>query len=131
MHLSAEYEWDPHSDIHANQEMNYDDLNKRGDYQDRQIMCTRSSADVMYYTVMSDVSQAFDDNYIISATNTSRREMTVTAENIAKNWSIRLDNAKKTVRCTTQKGIWRTLYPIERQFRTKQAQLQYNQLSSR
>jgi hypothetical protein len=94
VHLSAEYEWDPHSDIHANQEMNYDDLNKRGDYQDRQIMCTRSSADVMYYTVMSDVSQAFDDNYIISVTNTSRREMTVTAENIAKNWSIGLDNAE-------------------------------------
>jgi hypothetical protein len=35
------------------------------------------------------------------------------------------------MQCTTQKGIRQTLYPIERRFRTKQAQLRYRQLSGR
>jgi hypothetical protein len=42
-----------------------------------------------------------------------------------------IDIAKKTLKCTTQKGVRQTLYPIERRFRTKQAQLRYRQLSGR
>jgi hypothetical protein len=84
-----------------------------------------------FTTVMRDISQAYDDQYIIAPTNTSQWLMNMTAEKIAKTWNIGLENAKKTLQCTTQKGIRNTLYPIERRFRTKQAQLRYRQLSGR
>ena len=77
------------------------------------------------------ISPALDDNYFIAATNTSNRMATITAESLANKWCIGIETAKKTLRCTTQKGIRNTLHPLERRFRTKQAQLRYNQLSGR
>jgi len=133
VHLTNEYDWDPHSEPHEQQETNYDELRTYGDYHDRHIMSISSSTLTckLYDTVLGEILQVFDDDHIISATKSSRRDMNMTAETIAKHWSIGLDNAKKTVRCTTQKGMRNTLYPIERRFRTKQAQLRYNQLASR
>ncbi len=130
IYLSSDQDWDPHSEVYQQQEKNYDDLMTRSDFQDRQIHCTKVSTQISN-TVMKSVSRVFDDRHIICATNTSRRDMNTKAETIAKNWSIGLENAKKTIQCTTQKGIRNTLYPIERRFRTKQAQLRYSQLSGR
>jgi hypothetical protein len=50
---------------------------------------------------------------------------------LAQSWGIGLETAKQTLKVTTQKGMRNTLYPIERCFRTKQAQLRYKQLSGR
>jgi len=55
----------------------------------------------------------------------------VDANQLAKLWNIGLSTAMKTIKCTTQKGVRNTMYPIERCFRTKQAQLRYKQLSGR
>jgi len=84
-----------------------------------------------YDTDLGLISPALDDNYTIAATNTSPRDHHMTAETLARKWCIGVDTAKKTLRCTTQKGVRNTLYPVERRFRMKQAQLRYNQLSGR
>jgi hypothetical protein len=64
-------------------------------------------------------------------TETSGKQHGITPEELSKLWNIGLPMARKTIRCTTQKGIRNTLYPIEHQFHTKQAQLQYRQLAGR
>jgi hypothetical protein len=129
VHLTNETYRDPHSEEYQQQEYNFDDLSKRADYQDRYIMRATRSKQEIFHTMMNDISQAFNDSCIIATTNTSRRQMIATAETIAKNWNIGLENARKTLKCTMQKGIRNTLYPIERRFHTKQAQLRCNQLS--
>jgi len=131
VHLSNDQDWDPHSETHQNQEYNYEELNGWGEYLDRQIFCTQTSTQVLHNTVMETISYAFNDHNIICAMNTSRHDMSITAKTIANNWSIALENAKKTMRFTTQKGVRNTLYPIECRFRTRQAQLRYSQLSGR
>jgi hypothetical protein len=64
-------------------------------------------------------------------TRSSVKQGGVNAEALAKLWNIGVDTAKKTIQYTTQKGIRSTLHPIERRFRTKQAQLRYRQLAGR
>jgi len=82
---------------------------------------------------MKEISHAFDDKYLISiaSTTTSNKTCNITAEKLANSWNIGVDVAKKTLKCTTQKGARQTLYPVERRFRTRQAQLRYSQLSGR
>jgi hypothetical protein len=65
----------------------------------------------------------------ISATSSSTRNSQLSPKLLAKRWGIGLEAMKSTIKVTTQKGIRSTLYPIERRFRTKQAQLRYRQLS--
>jgi len=67
----------------------------------------------------------------LSSTRTSNKTPGISPEQLSKTWNIGLSSATKTLKCTTQKGIQNTLYPIERRFRTKQAQLRYRQLSGR
>jgi hypothetical protein len=84
-------------------------------------------------TEMANVSEAFDDQYILSIASvvSSTKRYNVDANQLAKLWNIGLSTAMKTIKCTTQKGVRNTMYPIERRFRTKQAQLRYKQLSGR
>jgi hypothetical protein len=82
-------------------------------------------------------TDAYDDNsYItlqVATTMTSKRGLNMNAETLSNNWCIGLEAAKKTLQVTTQKGIRNVLhpYPIEKRFRTKQAQFRYKQLSGR
>jgi hypothetical protein len=64
----------------------------------------------------------------VVSTNSTKRNCTTTAEQLAAKWNIGLDTAKKTLLVTTQKGMRHTTHPIEQRFRTRQAQLRYNQL---
>ncbi len=52
----------------------------------------------------------------------------ITKEAIATKWKIGLDAAKQMIQVTTQKGICNAIHPVLQQYRTKQAQLHYNQL---
>jgi hypothetical protein len=79
-------------------------------------------------TVFAERSAALDDR-TIAPTSTSPKEHNTTAEQLGRKWNVGLDIAKKTLKCTTQKGVRQTLYPIEWHFCTKQAQLRYRQLS--
>jgi hypothetical protein len=76
-------------------------------------------------------SLTFPCGYNVSVTSSSTRTSQLSPESLAKRWGIGLEAAKNTIRVTTQKEIRSTLYPIERHFRTKQAQLRYRQLSGR
>jgi len=134
--LSNEYNWDPHSDFFSSQEDHFQELEEhtQNNIRDRRIYEIRTKNHKItanYDNDFGSISSALDDSYIIAATNTSTREYELNAEALSKKWCIGLDAARKTLRCTTQKGIRNTLYPIERRFRTKQAQLRYNQLSGR
>jgi hypothetical protein len=130
IHLTNEHHWDPHSDHFAMQESRIQDLREyQGHYQvDRNIATVNSNACVDYDTVFADISVSSDDS-VIAAMTTSFKDNNSPAEELAKCWNIGLDTAKKTLKCTTQKGVRHTLYPIERCFHTKQAQLRYLQLS--
>ena len=67
----------------------------------------------------------------IATINIKGRQPRVNAKKLAKRWSIGEILAAKTLQVTTQKGVRNALYPVERRFRTKQAQLRYAQLSGR
>jgi len=125
--LSDENQWDPHSDSFQENEDNFTALQTIAP-NERNIFSIQSGVKYDYTTSMTDISQAFDDKYIIAATNTSDRKSSVDEEKIASNWNIGLEAARKTIRCTTQKGIRNVSHPIERRFQTRQAQLRYKQL---
>ncbi len=132
VYMTNKYDWDPHSDTYQEQESNYEELLNNPEYVDRNIMSlTTTRLYDPFKTVMTDISQCYDDRFIIASTSTSKREMTINAKKMAHTWNIGLEHARKTLQCTTQKGIQNTLYPIERCYRTKQAQLRYRQLSGR
>jgi len=126
VHITDEFEWDPHSPSFQEQENNVRDLN-RGDYhisaKHRRIMSVQTNE-------LTQISSAYDDKSynVIASTASSKHQYKTTAEHIASIWNIGLETAKKTVQVTTQKGMRTTQYPIEQRFHTRQAQLRYNQL---
>jgi hypothetical protein len=87
---------------------------------------------------LEDISIAYNNDCVmnhpalrVSAIPTSQHLPRITKEKLAQRWGIGEVAAGKTIKVTTQKGIRNTLYPVERRFRTKQAQLRYPQLSGR
>jgi hypothetical protein len=127
--LSNEHEWDLHSTHFQEQEDNYHTI-QQGYHRSggRYIYATTSQpyknkGYERYNTLCEQISTAFNDQYIISASNTSKRSSDNAAESLAQSLGIGLETAKNTLKVTTQKGIRNTLYPIKRHFRTKQAQL--------
>jgi hypothetical protein len=135
IHLTNEYNWDPHSESFNEQEANYTSL-QTTTAQNRYIFSTKSIINsTLYHTVHAEISKALDDSNFtslhISSTNTSMRTSVVTPEILSSRWHIGLDTARKTIQVTTQKGIRSYLNPIEQRYRTKQAQLRYRQLSGR
>jgi hypothetical protein len=131
--LSNEHGWDPYSDSFPGQEDIFHELEGQSNSdKDRHIYQIASKNRGPTYDIdFSQISPALDDHYFIAATNTSNCMANITAESLANKWCIGLEAAKKTLRRTTQKGVRHTLYPVERRFRTKQAQLQHNQLLGR
>ncbi len=58
-------------------------------------------------------------------------ETLTTKEKLARMWKIPLKAAEYTIKVTTQKGIAHPLTPLQSRYRTKQAQLRYDQLGDR
>jgi hypothetical protein len=138
--LTNEHDWDPHSEFFQEQENNFDALQDRHHrHNERQIYSVLSEYNQsrLHETIYKQLSDAYDDNsYItlqVATTMTSKRGLNMNAETLSNNWCIGLEAAKKTLQVTTQKGIRNVLhpYPIEKRFRTKQAQFRYKQLSGR
>ncbi len=128
--LTDEFNWDPHSEDFQDQENNLGD-HMRGDY----------SIPSVYRRIMQVSTEIYNCHEApffnevslrnVVSTNSSKRNYNTTAEHLAAKWNIGLEAAKKTLQVTTQKGIRHTTYPIEQRFRTRQAQLRYNQLGGR
>ncbi len=128
--LTEEYNWDSHSEEFQDQESNLGE-HLRGDY----------NIPSEYRRIMQVSTEAYDSceapffNEVslrkVVSTNSTKRNYTTTAEQLAAKWNIGLDTAKKTLLVTTQKGMRHTTHPSEQRFRTRQAQLHYNQLRGR
>jgi hypothetical protein len=140
--LLDEQDWDPHSnDFHEEEEKfarrmqlshhgnepNHDIFEMVSNYKKKKPLKTNYDSDMLH------ISNALNDKYIIqlAATSSSARESNRPAEELVASWGIGTESARKTLKCTTQKGARNTLYPIEKRFRTHQAQLRYSQLSGR
>jgi hypothetical protein len=85
---------------------------------------------------LTEISDIYSDvrlNQAISvfALSTTNQQARVTSQKLAKRWSISESLASKTLKVTTQKGVRNALFPIEKRYRTRQAQLRYPQLSGR
>jgi hypothetical protein len=88
--------------------------------------------------ILIDIEPCLDDNLFarllkenvcVSSTTTSRRKGFLTAEKLAKNWSISLEAAKQTLQVTTQRGIRTVANPLlSRRFRTNDRQLRYRRI---
>ena len=126
--LSNENDWDPHLEHFMDQEENYQDLLQQGNIKERNIfrIGVKCNERLVYSTIYQEISQALDDCHIIT-TVTSTKD--THAELLALKWNIGLDAARKTLRCTTQKDVRNVVYPVERRFCTRQAQLRYKQLA--
>jgi len=131
IYLSNEHYWDPHSHEHQEQEEAFASLSEYPTHNRELCTMTVSSRGDIFNTEMGQVAVELDDKYIIAANSTSGRIHDEAVDLLVKSWNIGKDIAKKTVKCTTQKGVRTMLHPIERRFRTKQAQLRYRQLSGR
>jgi hypothetical protein len=127
--LTSENNWNPHSEHFSMQEESFQELKQFNDHtRNRNIYQVGTKKQTIYITDFQDISHALEDNCYIKAM-TSTRDMNT--EKLALTWNIALDSAKKTLKCTTQKGVCNVMYPVKRRFRTKQAQLRYKQLSGR
>jgi hypothetical protein len=139
--LTNESQWDPHSSSFQEQEESAKDVHhlRENSTHDRYInACNRPRESyklALCQNELNHISNTFNDSNFaslqISSTSTSSRYTNTTAETLAKRWCIGLDAAKRTLKVTTQKGIHNPTLPIERRYKTKQAQLRYRQLSGR
>jgi hypothetical protein len=138
INLTDESLWDPHSDTFQHNESNALQSLKENDHlKDRSICSTKRHPSTRNHTAMADISNTFDDKHFltlphtIASTTTATRNPHVDPEALAQRWGIGLQAARNTLKVTTQKGVRSTTHPIERRFRTRQAQLRYRQLSGR
>ncbi len=133
--ITSESIWDPHSDSFAyNENLATQHESLLPTKRDRTIY-SLNTEQMTSYNELSENSQALSDNFLkditIAATNTSYRNPRITPNLLAERWGIGVHTAEQTLKVTTQKGVRYTLGPIEKRFRTRQAQLRYRQLSRR
>jgi len=148
---SEEPEWDPQSTAYQEQEEATVDasglVHETGDRNRRYISSVRVSRDqatdfnnrnCQCSAILREINpnlqdahliQSFERNVRVSSTATGKRKGILTAERLAKNWSISLDAAKQTLKVTTQRGVRTTANPsLSRRFRTNDRQLRYRRL---
>ena len=70
-----------------------------------------------------------DHDYLknISASQNAR----ISPEQLAKKWRISVENAKKTLKSTTELNLRQPVHPITRRFRTDLSTLRYKRLTGR
>ncbi len=127
--LTSDAPWDPNKIPFSDYEDAAQEATDRGVGPDRTIYTViRGNPNDEHNDV---VSQDKLNHLAISSIRVNGRQSGISPQKLAKRWSIGEATAAKTLQVTTQKGIRNTLFPIEKRFRTKQAQLRYTQLSGR
>lgn len=133
--LTSATEWDPNDPTFMEQECNVQ-MHQDLPLPDR-IIFAFSSVDSEYDPFLNhDMFRAlyntrkvsYTDACQILSTTTTKRNSAITAHELAARWGIGLTSIEQTLRVTTQKGIRNAIHPIHCRYRTKQAQLRYNQL---
>ena len=144
---SESIEWDPSTDRFAKEEAAMLDSNVRLISRNKVDWSTKRIVSVLHSNPQD--SQPFDDfgealkglaltssnvsaktKRSIGALSTGKRARAVGPKTLAKNWSIGLAAATRTVEATTQNALRAVLHPtLSRRFRTNDRQLRYRRLS--
>jgi len=132
--LTSDTLWEPDSmPFNEYEEAAINSINN-GTVVDRSIFSMRRNMrDELAFNVNLDVlnSTSFFQTRGLSSVNTNGKYPRTTVQDLAKRWAIGEASAARTLKVKTQKGVRNTLYPVEKRYRTKQAQLCYPQLSGK
>jgi hypothetical protein len=133
IYLNNEHHWEPHSNFFQEAENNTLQCLENDTPRDRNLFALKRSFRCVIEDDLDQLSSAFLHpdimSYNIYSTSTSKRQYQLSPELLLQRWGIGIETAKNTIKVTAQKGIRSILYPIERCFKTKQAQLRYKQLA--
>jgi len=144
-------EWNPHDESYQRMEASMTDHNGsivEATKRDRRLMsCNFTKEQAKSFAdrtskcsaVLTDISntlcddsflQALKDNVQVSSVTSTKRKSGITPEQLARNWRIGLETAKRTLEVTTQRGIRTVANPsLSRRFRTNDRQLRYRRIA--
>jgi len=130
--LTSEANWNPHSATFQENEYR---ACLTPELQDRTLY-RAGTTDLTYGNIdtdLADISESLEYTPICIAALTSltQRSTRISPETLSQRWGIGLEEAKQTLKVTTQKGMRQIVGPIERRLRTRMAHLRYKQLSGR
>jgi len=145
--LTADSIWDPHSPDFAENERILHERNsdymryERKNYSLSQFCAkpdafiddpvTRNLSAITSSLTITGLYEQIKEQRAISGINSGLTRGEITEERLARLWNIPLKTAAQTIRVTTQRGMRMAVHPLHARYRTKQAQLHYNQLSGR
>jgi hypothetical protein len=100
------------------------------DVVERTSQCSAVLADISNTLLDDDFLRSLRQNVNVSATRTkTTKKKMISPEILAKNWSIGIEAAKRTVDVTTQRGVRTVSNPaLSRRFRTNDRQMRYRRL---
>ena len=137
--MTSDMPGEPYSSDFSQNE-NVTDTSLVPDTEDRQIFGMKSSTHGLECSPLSgitntlhieDLARTVSSLHTIASTQSNARKTPISKETLASRWNIGLETAHNTILATTQKGLRQAIHPIHRRYRTRQAQLRYNQLNSR
>ena len=85
----------------------------------------------LHQRIINSVNISYQTTCNLQSMSSTIRRSAITAIELSKKCNIGLISAKQTLCVTRQKGIRNAIHPVQRRYRTKQAQLRYNQLGGR
>jgi len=142
VNLTAEAEWDPHSnEFEENEKQAHENEWIVTDPIDRNIYAIQSLLfvqndevpEALPASLMNEnelLPRAIQSVAIQNVKSTQRRGR-ITQEELSHKWKIGLETSAKTLTATTQLTIRNAIHPIQRRFRTEVAQLRYPRLGGR
>jgi len=138
INLTSEADWDPHSDDFAENERRAQENENIAHDDVQNIYLTRTTPHDMSDSLTATSLQNEEDllprvigSVRIHYSQTSQKRGRVSKEDLARIWKVGLKAAGDTLRATTQMVVQHSLHPLHKQFRTENAQLQYQRLGGR
>jgi len=142
--LTADSIWDPHSSDFAENERILHERHLDCMQHERSIyslsqFCTKPDAfiddpvtrnlsAITSSLTITGLHEQIKEQRTIAGINSGSTRGEITQERLARLWNIPLKTAAQTIHATTQRGIRMAVHPLHARYRTKQAQLRYNQL---
>jgi hypothetical protein len=142
INLTAEAEWDPHSNaFEENEKQAHENEKIVTDPIDRHIHAIQSLPFVQNDVVLEALpTSLMNENELlpraiqsvaIQNVQSTQRRGKITQEELSHKWKISLETSAKTLKATTQLTIRNDIHPIQRRFRTEVAQLRHPRLGGR
>ena len=125
VHLTCDAEWNPHTvRLAATRSVEAENTIgvEPGLAQISSVFCSRAMAEAINeqrFIKSTQVDVPADRTFV-----SSKRHSQVTSENLSERWNIGLQQAKQTMKVTTQKGVRSAIMPLSRRYR---ADLMYQQ----